>query len=431
MFQEAPSFEQRLSDLQAQIDRLTIALQLWRDAQERVIPPDERLSRFADDVGDVLREWSAIGDRHARAVDALEQQVAAFADIESRLHRESADRFLTLQRMVEEEWTTLRQLQFEPGHRREQAAELTQACVAATHARVDGNRATPLAGAERELQQQLADVFALTPAASPEIVLQPEPIAQAPLPVRTHASSHGSMASEEVTSLRTEMTGRLQELRVLLRESEERASEGNQQRHRTHRRTIAALVTMLAIAVGAGVWWVVTLQRQVSTTVARLADVEARAERSAAESASALATARVETARLADAARTAAADTEAIGAVLSAPDLVRYGLTGIDGPSISAQLLWSRSRGIVMSATRLPSPPDGFAYHVWLLTGSDAVSAGILRVNDAGRGTLIVGTPPSVPRPVIGVSVTVEPREGSSTPTGRIVALNQLVRPAP
>ena len=157
----------------------------------------------------------------------------------------------------------------------------------------------------------------------------------------------------------------------------------------------------------------------------------ARADRNAALASADLAAARAETARLAEAARTASAETEAIGAVLSAPDLVRYGLTGVDDSTTSAQLLWSRSRGIVMSATRLPAPPVGLAYEAWLLTEAEAVSAGILRVGADGRGTLIVGTPPAVAHPVIGVSLTLEPREGSTTPTGRIVALNRIPRPSP
>ncbi|MGE3958979.1 MAG: anti-sigma factor [Vicinamibacterales bacterium] len=452
MFQEAPGFEQRLSDLQAQIDRLTISLQLWRDGQERATPADERLSRFADDVADVLQEWSAIGDRHARAVDALERQVAAFATVEDRLLRESADRFETLQRMVQHEWTAMRHLQFEPaGSRREQAAELTYACVAATATRVSADPAAAIEGAERDLQDHLAalvlaprhqpaskapahaSVVDATNAAAPA---SPLPPSVATIPV-DHAipamllPDQDAALLDELSAVRTDMTSRLAEVRVLLRDVEARVVEDQEREHRVHQRFIMAMALMLVLAIVGGAWWASGMQRQVSATQAKLADVEAAAARSAETAAADLAAARAETTRLSDLSRRLAADTGIMGAVLSAPDLVRFGLAGVDGSSTTAQLLWSRSRGLVLSAAGLSAPPDGFTYQAWLLTESEAITAGLFAPDETGHATLISGQPPAVGRPVLGVSLTLEPSAGSATPTGRIVALNRLVRRPP
>ncbi len=451
MFQEAPGFEQRLTELQGQIDRLTISLQLWRDGQERLTPADERLARFADDVSEVLEEWSAIGDRHARAVEALEQQVAAFASVESRLHAESAERFVTLQRMVQQEWATLRQLQLEPaGLRREQAAELTHACVTAATA-VPFIPVEPPTDAEWDLQQHLAQVVRAPAADVVPAAVTPEPHdpgaaapvagfipVEAPAPMAPVAESAPAAViparpavADEAEPMRAELTERLAEMHVLFRDTLERATDEQDALQRRNVRMVFVLALVLAALVGGGAWRMASLQREVAATSTRLADLEAGATRAAAAAAQRLAEARSETARVTELARQAAADTEAMGAVLAAPDLARYALTGVEGSPMSAQLLWSRSRGLVLSATGVPAPPEGQRYQAWLLTESDAVSAGPLRIGADGRGTLIASRPPGLTGPVIGASITLETESGRTTPTGPIVALHRLARPTP
>ena len=52
-------------------------------------------------------------------------------------------------------------------------------------------------------------------------------------------------------------------------------------------------------------------------------------------------------------------------------------------PHASARAFWSRSRGLVFTASNLPAPPPGRAYQLWVLTAQPApISAGML---DAGR----------------------------------------------
>ena len=479
MFQEAPGFEQRLADLQAQIDRLTIALQLWRDGQERLTPPDERLARFADDVSDVLQEWSAIGDRHARAVEALEQQVEAFASAEARLHAESAQRFLTLERMVQQEWAVSRHLDFEAGApAREQAAALTHACIVATHARVSPASGVPAAGgAEADLQHYFSQVVTTPPRAAsgavpatvapePEAVERPAtspepapgaadiangapaPVA-APTPAPTvsaapdaHVADVGGrpmsaplhpeyLPNAEAEAARAELLRRMTEMRVLFRESMEQAVDQQDAQQRSTRRMLIALACAGVLLAAGGVWWVLGVQRQVTAALVRVAEVEAAAARSQAAMEQELATTRAESARMAAAARAAEADIAAVSAVLASPDLVRYVLTGLDNSTIAAQLLWSRSRGLVMNASGLPPLAADQSYQAWLLTEADAVSAGVLQVTPDGRGGLLNLRPPAVPRPVVGVSITLEPGASSATPTGRIVALNRLARAIP
>jgi len=83
--------------------------------------------------------------------------------------------------------------------------------------------------------------------------------------------------------------------------------------------------------------------------------------------------------------------------------------------------LFSRSRGMVFSASRLPSPGTGLVYQIWLLTPTDPVSAGTIAPDDAGRVTLASDRPPDVPRAIVGVRVTLEAAPGRQTPSEQTV----------
>ena len=87
----------------------------------------------------------------------------------------------------------------------------------------------------------------------------------------------------------------------------------------------------------------------------------------------------------------------------------------------SAQLLFSRSRGMVFSGSRLSSPGAGNVYQIWLLTPTDPVNAGTISPDESGRATLATDHPPDVPRPIIGARVTLEPAPGRETPSDRTV----------
>lgn len=234
----------------------------------------------------------------------------------------------------------------------------------------------------------------------------------------------------EVDALRTDMIGRLAEMRVVLRDSEVRAAEQRDAHHRTNVRLASVVSLVLAVLVVGGAWWVSGLQRELRAMTTRVEEVESQASRSAADAQAELAAMRAEGARLQAAARQAAAESQATRTILAAPDLIRYGLSGVDGSQASAQLLWSRTRGLILSAANLPAPPEGRAYQAWLLTEFDAVSAGMLKVEADGSGTLISDGAPALRRGVVGVSITLEPAAGSATPTGRIVALNRIPRPS-
>lgn len=181
--------------------------------------------------------------------------------------------------------------------------------------------------------------------------------------------------------------------------------------------TGAAIVVALVVIVGVMLWVtgrlndaagrVALAEQQVAATT-RVASDEVRAARDDAN-------------RQITEARQLAQRAETVSAVLTAPDLIRFNLTSTLSDGSSAQVLWSRSRGVVLSGSRLPGPGPQKTYQLWLVTNGPTVSAGVFAPDSTGRATLVVDPPPKVPGPVMGAAITIEPAGGGQTPTGQML----------
>jgi anti-sigma-K factor RskA len=119
-------------------------------------------------------------------------------------------------------------------------------------------------------------------------------------------------------------------------------------------------------------------------------------------------------------ARRAAAEAQSTVAVLVAPDVARIDLAGQSvAPRASARAFWSRSRGLVFTASNLPPLPPGRTYQLWVLTAQPApISAGLLKPDANGRVSATFETRPDLPTPV-AMAVTDEPEGGMPGPTGQ------------
>jgi len=167
------------------------------------------------------------------------------------------------------------------------------------------------------------------------------------------------------------------------------------------------------------IFGLVRIESRLNDAGARAAAAEHQAEVVTQQATREAAVARQEANRQIAEARQSAQRAETIGAILTAPDLIRYNLTSIDAVDrSSAQLLWSRTRGIVLSASRLPSAPPEAIYQLWLRTTVESVSAGLFVPDATGQATLVADFP-KVMGPVVGAQVTVEPSGGRSAPSGR------------
>ena len=159
----------------------------------------------------------------------------------------------------------------------------------------------------------------------------------------------------------------------------------------------------------------------------RLADRMSAVERAAYE---AQERTRSETASLLRDARKLSAETQAelranerMVNVLAAADVQRFPLFGRQAaPAAAGQALWSRSRGLVLDAARVPQPSSGEVHQVWLVTTRGAISLGFVVPDSHGRVSATFDTPPDLPGNVVDVLVTVEPAGGSAAPGRRVLA---------
>lgn len=185
---------------------------------------------------------------------------------------------------------------------------------------------------------------------------------------------------------------------------------------------VAALVFVIL-----GVRWV---EGRLNDAADRVAAAERQVQATTQRANEEVTTARQAANRQIEEARLLAQRAETIGGILTAPDLVRFNLSSPTAGGSSAQLLWSRTRGLVLSGSRLPTVAPESTYQLWLMTGTQSVSAGLFLPDAAGRADLVVDSPPRVAGPVVGVAVTLEPKGGRLSPTGQTL-LARLPPPQP
>lgn len=445
---DASSFDHRITELQSQLDRLAVTLQLWREQQEHLKPAEDRLNDLTRRCTEIIQQWGDTNDRQERAVGQLEERVSAFSSVEERLHHDAVQRLRALERVIEQEWTGIRQLHQAPVRElREQAAALSQVSMAAANSSVHGlERAEArlaeiertlhhhLSGVSQRLDSAVAEIRALAPA-------QPAALGESgPLPasqswpiegvVRLHNQLRESteLAESGPASLRTisvshvsipdpapELEARLESVEQAIADRTTELREASEQTARTSRQSrfvLWALVALLTGAAAAG-WF---LRRDAQDAAARATDAQAQADAAARNATEQVSAAREEAARQVAEARQEAARAQAVGDVLAAPDVVRYTVSGAGPTGVSGQVLWSKTRGVVFSGIRLPEAPAQMTYQLWLLTDGMPVDAGTFVPDNSGRVTYAAAAP-EVPRPVIGAALTVEPEGGSRVPS--------------
>lgn len=355
--QDDPALEQRLSRFEAQLDRFGLALNQWH-AKERS-SPSPTPTPPASDVDQRIKSIEETLDREAHAL--------------RQLHEEP-----------------LKQLQ-------EQAANLKDLCVA--------------------LQTIVTDLQVRgTTAVAPQNQPAAWPLERV---VNLHDELRRAGNGTTGPAALTERRGRAMRMFQAVAEQPEATSATASTdipwfRRRQVMTGAIALAVLLVIA-GIARWIEVRLdnasarveaaQQEVLATT-RLANQEVTAARKDAD-------------RQIAEARQVAQRAETVGNILTAPDLIRFNLTSPAEDGSSAQLLWSRTRGLVLSGSRLPAAPPESTYQLWLVTSTQSVGAGLFVPDASGRATLVNDVPPRIPGPVVGVAVTIEPNGGRLAPSGR------------
>ncbi|HUK34473.1 MAG TPA: anti-sigma factor [Vicinamibacterales bacterium] len=453
MLPHAGSLELRLADLEGHLDRLNSTLRQWERTPASPHPVEQHLAFFSERCSDIVKQWAATSERHAHAVRELEAKLNDWNDVAAKLQRDATWRFQDLERLIEHEWASLRRLHEEPVRQlRDQAESLTEICVSTAGSTQTGiERAEArLAVLEKDLHRRMDDLSRDVHAVLDELRQH-----NSGATLRSPASS---WALDEVTRLHHEIrdgasTGKVRVEEEVIPDVPTsslalRAASGATQSAGEVRRAksadastpdVGSQPTVESIEPGihgraerkwigtaATVALVMAIAGGVSLLFynrARVAAEQATAARQRAETMATAANERIEAARRdaaaqIDLARSTAARAQITSDVLAAPDLVRFNLIGPDPAArTSAQLLLSRSRGLVFSGSRLLPPGGGNVYQIWLLTATDPVSAGTITPDDSGRATFATDRLPDVPRPVLGVRVTVEPAPGREAPS--------------
>jgi anti-sigma-K factor RskA len=171
-----------------------------------------------------------------------------------------------------------------------------------------------------------------------------------------------------------------------------------------------AVAASLVVAVGFGAY-ALALRARVSAIEGRLREAVERAALSERQ--------------IADL-RRASDEAQSQMAILAAPDLQRIDLSGRGpAPRSAGRAFWSRSRGLVFTASNLPALPAGKIYQVWVLTKQPGpISAGLFRPDPGGNTRTIFQTPVDLPQPT-GMAGTIEPEGGVPQPTGEMYLVGQ------
>jgi hypothetical protein len=445
--------EQRLANLEAQIDRVSMALQRWREDHDQLPPTERQIAQLTEQCADLLKQWSTTADRHSQAVGDLEAKLTGWNDVETRLQRDAQSRYQALEHAIENEWASLRRLHEEPARQlRTYAESLTEISVATAGSAQSGlERAEArLATLERDIHKRMDDLSrdvqnavaelrhrdygpALRSQASPWALDEvtrlhdelrqfgdaPKITAGEPARLAITGATVGPQTAPTVFEASHEPAPEEPTAAPAAPEASAPAEDADTRPISESRRWAPAA---LAVGFGVAVVFAAFLYRQANAAVARASEAQqqlqaiASAAEQQIEAAGRNAAARIELAQA------AASKAQTTSDILVAPDLIRFNLAGGDAAGRSSgQLLWSRSRGMVFSGSRLPPPPSGNTYQIWLLTAGPAVSGGTFVPDESGRAVSATGTPPVVPRAVIGVMVTLEQQPGAESPSDRIV----------
>ena len=357
MYQDDPGLEQRLSRFEAQLDRFSLALHQWQTHEHRP---------SGSDIDHRIRALEETLDREAHAL-----------------------------RLMHEE--PLKQLQ---AH----AARLQELCanVQTVLAELQARSGVPAPTTPKAAAWPLERVVHL----HDELRRDGKGSNEQPLALPSGSSGQDGAANDA--------NGRVQRAFI---EADSKTIEDEERQRRRYLTAGAAGVLALVVIVLVVLW----VASRLNDAASRVASAEQQVAATTKMANEEVRSARDDANRQITEARQLAQRAETVSAVLTAPDLIRFNLTSTLSDGSSAQVLWSRSRGVVLSGSRLPGPGPQKTYQLWLVTNGPSVSAGVFAPDATGRATMVVDPPPKVPGPVMGAAVTIEPAGGGQTPSGQML----------
>ena len=421
----APIFKRdsRGADFQTQIEDLNAALQEWRRTRQYSPYTEERLAQITVQCARMVEAWQQSEQRRngSGAPDTTE-------------------RLRALERTIEHEWEALREIQEQPASHSSSPPPLPRAenryPDTELAVRSPASIETRLTALEQDLQDRMAQISRDLQAVLIELRSSRPQSASAPAfplesVMRIHEELRGSeggpqhgpqslkggavRALPESTEATAALATRLESLERAVASSA--VSTAQPVPTGRPRLVVPLLLASLAGMIVFAVWMQRRVDSRLDEAATRIAAAEQQRDASVAAT-------REEASRQVAEAQQSAAQATMVGDVLAAPDRIRFWMSGVGASSRAyAQLLFSRSRGIVFSASRLPQAAPGQTYQLWLLTIAGPISVAPLTPDSAGRVTLAMEIPRTLQSRLMGPLVTLEPDGGSTQPSGQKVLI--------
>ncbi len=446
--QQESDLERRISEIQVQLERLNTTLAQSAESRPPLALVETRVSSLTQQFAEILDRWTLSDLRHERAIGEMEARLKDLESLKARVEHSAEGHLHSLERKVSDEWSALQHMLGQQiAQLQEHAARLGETSVATAGTALSGlERAeSRLAAIQAEMAERVGQLSRDVQTALAEI--------RSGLPMAARATANTEhWPLDQVMRLHDELRQTDGEERggrpardsktiKLLPESAEIPDSGeravfadNDTVQQIHERRIheqrqgerrlpwiaAVLVLLVGLAVSAFFAW--RFQQEFDAASTRMTQVEQQAQSTRAAAEQQIAASQKEAERRILEANDTALKAQMVSEVLAAPDLVRYGLSGGNAaPAARGQLLWSRSRGLVLSASRVPKAPPGSAYQLWLVTASGPTRAGATDADTEGRLSLASDKIPPVARPVVGALLTLEPINGGPEPSGPTV----------
>ncbi len=425
----------RQPDLQAQIEDIRGALEEWRRKREYSQATEQRLAKITVQCARMVETWQQIEQRRTAALAGLNPGLDIPA-LEGDQEPAVGEHLAALERTIEHEWEALPE--------GDDRASLAESCVAAAELTLRGfaRAESRLAALEQDLQKRMDGLSRDLQAVVTELrSARPQslPGAAAAFPLDSVMRIHEELresdqqaapalaaveplppvppralpqAAESATALAARVDS--------LERAVSHAAEVPAAAVAGWRPLYAVIALVVAIAAFAlfGLWTQRRVDARLTEAATRVADAERQSEATTAAARQEAAETREEAARQIADARQTAAQAQIVGNVLAAPDLLRYRLRPEDAASRAyGQVLFSRSRGMVFSALRLPAAADGKTYQLWLVSSGGPVNAGLVVPDAEGRVTLATDVPLTTAARVSGAFVTVEAAGGATQPS--------------
>jgi len=437
----------REPDLQAQSEEIRLGLEEWRRKREYSQATEQRLARITVQCARMVETWQQIEQRRTVALAGLSPGLE-IAALQGDQKPAVGEHLAALERTIEHEWEALPE--------GDDRASLAESCVAAAEltlrgfARAESRLAaleqdlrTRMDGLSRDLQAVVTELRSARPQSLPgaasafplESVMRiheelresdtkvaPALAAAEPLPpVPPRALTQGTESA-------TTLAARIDSLERAVSHTAEVPAPAAAAWRPLY--AVVALLMALAAFALLGLWTQRRVDARLTEAAARVADAERQSEATTAAARQEAAATRDEAARQIADARQTAAQAQIVGNVLAAPDLLRYRLRPAAATSRAyGQVLFSRSRGMVFSALRLPAAADGKTYQLWLISSAGPVSAGLVVPDGEGRITLATDVLTTAGR-VSGAFVTLEEAGGATQPSADRVLVRVEAAPA-